>query len=268
MTLFSGNQLIGVSPLSRRSSKGCESITQRHEGVWQPWLSKHRMIRSCTACAAVNCVLMVRSVSFVPRPKSWWCARVQSFRCVGRGAAALAPQCRLGIPTSAAAKAEISANSTANSASQCRSNPVSGRRLRKTGIIQRMAGDFRPFRSTVRKIGSVETGYRIAKGRRWRAFLRPVDLKPAAAALPGWRRSADRARLQVIFPANREFYREYRDFGFSGPVSVHETTVPQRFSAKFPTQVNREIISDNREFFCGNSEIVSVHFSHTFPVAR
>jgi hypothetical protein len=37
-------------------------------------------------------------------------------------------------------------------------------------------------------------------------------VKSPGAALPGWRRSADRARLQPNFPANREFYREFCTF--------------------------------------------------------
>jgi hypothetical protein len=40
----------------------------------------------------------------------------------------------------------------------------------------------------------------------------------------------------------------------SDRVSDHESIVPQRFAAKFPTQRDREIILDNREFFCVNRE--------------
>jgi hypothetical protein len=46
---------------------------------------------------------------------------------------------------------------TGSWAAQCRSNLVSGRRLRKTGIFQRTAGDFPRFRAVIREIGSMET---------------------------------------------------------------------------------------------------------------
>jgi hypothetical protein len=50
-------------------------------------------------------------------------------------------------------------------------------------------------------------------------------------------------------------------------ISVRKAPVPQRFPGKFPTKINREIISRNREFFAGIREFrvtdVSVHFSHT-----
>src|SRR2546421_12576551 len=38
------------------------------------------------------------------------------------------------------------------------------------------------------------------------------------------------------------------------PISLHETTVLQRFFTKFPTQINRENILKNREFLSGNRE--------------
>jgi hypothetical protein len=50
-------------------------------------------------------------------------------------------------------------------------------------------------------------------------------------------------------------------------ISARKAPVPQRFPGKFPTKINREIISRNREFFAGIREFrvtdVSVHFSHT-----
>jgi hypothetical protein len=55
------------------------------------------------------------------------------------------------------------AYNTARSAAQCRSNPVSGRSLQKTGIIQLTARDFRRFQSAGAQIGSLETDNRIAK---------------------------------------------------------------------------------------------------------
>jgi hypothetical protein len=47
--------------------------------------------------------------------------------------------------------------SGAATATQCRSNPVSGRRLQKTGIFQITTGDFRRFRPIRRQIESLET---------------------------------------------------------------------------------------------------------------
>jgi hypothetical protein len=55
------------------------------------------------------------------------------------------------------AKAENLAKFNANPATQCRSNPVSGRRLPKMGIFQISAGDYRRFRSVIVGIGSLET---------------------------------------------------------------------------------------------------------------
>jgi hypothetical protein len=37
-------------------------------------------------------------------------------------------------------------------------------------------------------------------------------------------------------------------------ISLRETAVPQRLLVKFPTQINRENISGNREFLAGNRE--------------
>jgi hypothetical protein len=47
------------------------------------------------------------------------------------------------------------------------------------------------------------------------------------------------------------------NFAFLGPqkpISLHETTVLQRLFTKFPTQINRENISKNREFLAVNRE--------------
>jgi hypothetical protein len=60
----------------------------------------------------------------------------------------------LGIPNLPAAKAENSASCTASSATQCRSNPVSGRNLPKTGVFQMSAGDYRLFTPRMPKIGA------------------------------------------------------------------------------------------------------------------
>jgi hypothetical protein len=83
-------------------------------------------------------------------------------------------------------------------ATQCRSNPVSGRGLLKTGIFQILARDYRLFRAGSGQIRSPETGCQFAKARHWRAFLRLLRVKSPGAGLVGWRSSADRARLHAI----------------------------------------------------------------------
>jgi hypothetical protein len=61
---------------------------------------------------------------------------------------------------------------TASSTTQCRSNPVSGRCLPKTGIFQISTRDYRRFRSQIVEIGSLETAHQSAKDRNWWVFLR------------------------------------------------------------------------------------------------
>ena len=60
---------------------------------------------------------------------------------------------------------------TAACTTQCRSNPVSGGRLPKTGIFQMWAGDYRRFRAKIVQIGSIETDVEFTKGRNWRALI-------------------------------------------------------------------------------------------------
>jgi hypothetical protein len=128
--------------------------------------------------------------------------------------------------------------------------PVSGRSLRKTGIIQWMARDFQHFRPATPQIGSLETTYRIAKARHWWAFL---PLSPAGsrrATLPGWERSADRARLR----ANSLLTGNFAFLEFRGARLKAETAVPQRLCAQFPGQANSENILKSREFSSPNRE--------------
>jgi hypothetical protein len=106
-------------------------------------------------------------------------------------------QSGLDIPNLPSAKAENLASFTASSATQCRSNPVSGRGLPKTGIFQISAGDYWRFRSRSGQFGSPETDSQFAKARYWWAFLRLQRVKSPGAGLPGWRRSADRTRLHA-----------------------------------------------------------------------
>jgi hypothetical protein len=69
---------------------------------------------------------------------------------------------------------------------QCRSNPVSGRNLPKTGVFQMSAGDYRLFCSGNAPNRSLETGRKCVKARHWRAFLRVSGTVSLTAALPGW----------------------------------------------------------------------------------
>jgi hypothetical protein len=62
--------------------------------------------------------------------------------------------------------------------------------------FQLSAGDYRLFGSENLENWSLETGAQLAKARRWRAFLRVSGTFSLNARLPGWRRSADRTRLQ------------------------------------------------------------------------
>ena len=66
---------------------------------------------------------------------------------------------------------EIAADNATTSATQCRSNPVSGRSLPKTGVSQISAGDYRLFRLENGQNRSLETSGQFAKARHWRAFL-------------------------------------------------------------------------------------------------
>src|SRR6516165_4681459 len=94
---------------------------------------------------------------------------------------------------------------------QWRSNQVSGRSLLETGIFSKTAGDFRRFGP--------------AKKAKWESR----DWRPNAKAAVGgpfWHLSGDRHKggtawlaMQCCsrqspakFPANREFYREFREF--------------------------------------------------------
>jgi hypothetical protein len=82
--------------------------------------------------------------------------------------------------------AENLASYTASSATQCRSNPVSGRGLPKTGMFQISAGDYQRFRSHSGRFWSPETDSRFAKARHWWAFLALLRAKSPAAGLAGW----------------------------------------------------------------------------------
>src|ERR1700736_6437790 len=137
-----------------------------------------------------------------------------------------APRAELGGPTMFAPIGVMSAlnrnvertpNRTAASATQFRTNPVSGRRLPKTGIFQIFAGDYRRFRSRSGQFRSPETDRQFAKARHWRAFLRVQRVKSPGAGLVGWRRSADRTSLQANSLVSGNFTG---NFAILGPIDT------------------------------------------------
>ena len=83
-------------------------------------------------------------------------------------------------------QAENLASCTASSATQCKSNPVSGRGLPKTGIFQISVGDYWLFRSENAQNRSPETDGQFAKARHWRAFVRVSGTVSPSAGLVGW----------------------------------------------------------------------------------
>src|SRR6202171_4303114 len=98
---------------------------------------------------------------------------------------------------------------TAASATQSRSNPVSGRGLPKTGIFQISAGDYRRFRSRSVQFRSPETDSQFAKARHWRAFLRVQRVKSPGAGLVGW---SERIRTRA-FPIEPGLCVSFPEFG-------------------------------------------------------
>jgi hypothetical protein len=72
--------------------------------------------------------------------------------------------------------------------------------------------------------------------------------------MPGWRRSADRTRLHANSLLTGNFTG---NFAISGPqdrISEQETAALQRLFVKFPTEINRENLSKNRDFSADNRE--------------
>jgi hypothetical protein len=84
-----------------------------------------------------------------------------------------------------------------------------------------------------------------------------VEVEPAPATLPGWRRSADRAGLRPNSLLTGNFTGNFAIFGFQNALLEQEVAVPQRPLAQFPTRINRENILKNREFLFDNREFVS-----------
>ena len=135
------------------------------------------------------------------------------------------------LPLAVRCKKASGVNYTAISATQCRSNPVSVRRLPETGIFHISAGDYRGIRPARCQIGSPEIIDRLAKAtigghfcdsserisRGWTAWLAPQCCSH---------------RSPHNFPANREFYREFWN---SGALSGDSSARNYRAAAAFRT---------------------------------
>jgi hypothetical protein len=70
----------------------------------------------------------------------------------------------------------------------------------------------------------------------------------------GWRRSADRTRLQANSLLTGNFTGNFTIPEGQETILELEPAVPQRLFGQFPTQINRENISRNREFISRNRE--------------
>jgi hypothetical protein len=64
----------------------------------------------------------------------------------------------------------------------------------------------------------------------------------------GWRRSADRARLHAISLLSGNLTGKFAILRHRETVLEQETAVLQRLFTQFPTQINREIILEKRDF--------------------
>jgi hypothetical protein len=66
--------------------------------------------------------------------------------------------------------------------------------------------------------------------------------------MPGWRCSADRTRLYEISLQSGNLTGNFAILRHLETVFAEETAVLQPLIEQFPTQINREIISDSRDF--------------------
>src|SRR5260370_29784283 len=104
------------------------------------------------------------------------------------------------------------------------------------------------FVAKIVRIWSQETERKSEKIGNWRAFLGFMDVQSQVAGLPGWRRSADRTRLQANSLLTRNFTGNLTISVSQKPISLHETAVLQRLLLKFPTRIIRENNLKNKEF--------------------
>jgi len=137
---------------------------------------------------------------------------------------------------------------------QCRSNPVSGRSLLKTGIFEILAGDYWQFRARIGQMRSPETSCQFVKARCRRAFLGLLRAKSPGARLAGWRRSRIRTSLHANSLLTGNFTGNCVVSGLRKRISQQKPFAPQRHLDQFPTQINREDFSKNRDFSNPNRE--------------
>jgi len=95
----------------------------------------------------------------------------------------------------------------------------------------------------------------LFNGQRNRTIQNEATKKAIGRAISiGWRRSADRTRLQANSLVSGNFTGNFAILVSQKPISLQETAVLQRLLAQFPAQINRENISKNREFLAVNRE--------------
>jgi hypothetical protein len=73
---------------------------------------------------------------------------------------------------------------------------------------------------------------------------------------PGWRRSADRARLQANSLVSGNFTGNFAILGLRGTIEYQETAALQSLLEQFPTQIISENISKNSEFSNGIRDLL------------
>jgi len=89
------------------------------------------------------------------------------------------------------------------------------------------------------------------------------------AWLGGWRRSGDRTRLHANSLLTGNFTGKTALLGLLGPISRQEVPVLQPLLEQFPTRINREKFSKNREFYLGIREFLTATRSvFTYPTKR
>ena len=130
---------------------------------------------------------------------------------------------------------------------------ISANNLCKTGIPADRAGDFERFAPRDAVTGRPETKSITRKAGISGHFSGLLG-NLANARVRGWRRSADRTRLHANSLLTGNFTGKIAVSGLLRPISWQEAAVPQRLLAQFPTQINRENISKNREFFAVKRE--------------
>jgi len=104
--------------------------------------------------------------------------------------------------------------------------------------------------------GAPETLSRIAKARHLQAFLRPPGQVSMTSELPGWRRSADRARLQANSLLTGNFTGNFAIQGFESRFCRQEVPVLQRFFASSLRKLTGKIFRGNRETLVDNREFI------------